>query len=140
MRLDDLKDGVAKGALAGIIWGWLSFALNSFTNIFEFEGSFASDLASFTFGGAVFGIFTGGFLSVVGGYIPSKSVIGKAVAVSAVLWIILKAGGTLLSVSEPDRYHIVTAEAAQGFVLSIILGLTLGLLWKRSGGDFGSKR
>lgn len=128
-----LKDGVMTGLLAGIFWGWVSMALNSLTGVVPFEGSFTHNLVSFTVGGAVFGVVTAGFLATAGRFLPFKPVFAKAAFASAVLWIILRIGGDLLSHMEPERYHLITPETVQGFALSIVLGFILALFWKKEG-------
>jgi len=125
----DWKKGIMLGALAGIIWGWVSLAVNAATGAFEFENTLLHNLIAFTAGGAVFGIVVSGFLSLLKERLPFKNIFLKAILVSLVLWIILKGGGTLLSLIEEERYHPVTAQSVQGFVLAIIMGCILGTLW-----------
>ncbi|MBI5642130.1 MAG: hypothetical protein HY954_01495 [Deltaproteobacteria bacterium] len=133
-----LKESLIPGLLAGIIWGMLSMVVNSVTGVMMFEGGFVHNLASFAVGGAVFGIVCGGFLPVAGRFIPFKGLFPKAVIVSAFLWLILRAGGIMLSSMEPDRYHVLTPESIQGFGLSLLLGALIGIFGgahgKRAGG------
>lgn len=125
------KHGITAGVIAGIIWGWVAMAANSVTGISPFEASFAHNLVSFTFGGAVFGVVAGGLMAVAGHILPFKRTIPKAVLVCASLWILLRLGGSMLSSMDPHRYHVFAPEIMQGFVLALVLGTLLGLTWKR---------
>lgn len=126
-----MKKFISSGAVAGVIWGMASMALNSMTGIFRPEGGILHDLASFTAAGALVGAVTGGLLRASGGVLPFKNIFARAVFVSLALWLLLKAGGSVLSKMEPQRYHIVTPEAVQGLCLSIILGVVIGFLLKK---------
>lgn len=125
------KQAILAGVTAGIIWGWVSMAANSFTGIFPFESSFAHNLVSFTFGGAIFGIVAGGLLVVAAPILPFKRTMPKAVLVCGSLWVILRLGGALLSVMDAHRYHVLAPEMLQGFALALVLGTLLGFTWKR---------
>jgi len=126
-----LKQAVLAGVTAGIIWGWVSMAVNSLTGIFPFESTFAHNLVSFTFGGAIFGIVAGALMAVAGPVLPLRRAIPKAVLICGSLWVILRLGGAMLSVMEPHRYHVLTPETLQGFALALVLGALLGFTWKR---------
>ena len=125
------KQGILAGVTAGIIWGWGAMAANSVTGIFPFESTFAHNLVSFTFGGAIFGVVAGGLMVVAGPVLPFKRTIPKAVLICASLWIILRLGGAMLSVMDSHRYHVLAPEMLQGFALALILGTLLGITWKR---------
>ncbi|MBI5493117.1 MAG: hypothetical protein HY893_09305 [Deltaproteobacteria bacterium] len=125
-----LSNSITAGAISGIIWGWLALAVNSFTGVFPLEAGFLSALASFTIGGAVFGVASAGFLFAAARLIPFRSVVFKAIAVSTSIWIVLRAGGAVLSGMEPGRYHFNAPEALQGLLLAVLLGAVLGLFWK----------
>lgn len=127
----NLKEHLKKGLAAGVIWGWLAYLTNAVTGVFPFEGSFAQDIVSFSFGGAVFGVATGALLAVSKGVIPFKGMVARAVFASAVLWIVLRIAGDVLSMMEPHRYHLLTAETVQGLALSVALGAILGLLARK---------
>ena len=126
-----LKQAVLAGVTAGIIWGWVAMAANSVTGIFPFESTFAHNLVSFTFGGAIFGVVAGGLMVVAGPVLPFKRTIPKAVLICASLWIILRLGGAMLSVMDSHRYHVLAPEMLQGFALALVLGALLGFTWKR---------
>ena len=126
----DWKRGIMLGAMAGVIWGWVAMAVNVATGAFEFENTLLHNLIVFAAGGAIFGIVVSGFLSLLKERLPFKNIFLKATLLSSVLWIMLKVGGTLLSSVEPERYHPITAQSIQGFVLAIIMGGLLGFLWK----------
>lgn len=128
-----LKDSLLAGAIAGVLWGWLCYLANYMSGIFPFEGSFTQNLLSFTFGGVVFGIVTGGILAVAGRFLPFRQMLYKAVFVSASVWIVLRLAGDMLSMMEPERYHLVTPETMQGFLLALALGAILGVLLKKGG-------
>jgi len=57
--------------------------INPVTGIFPFESTFAHNLMSFTFGGAVFGVVAGGLMAVVGPVLPFRRTVPKAVLVCA---------------------------------------------------------
>ncbi len=126
----DWKRGIMLGAVAGIIWGWLAMAVNAVSGAFAFENSLMHNLISFAIGGAVFGIVVNGFLGLLQRLLPFKSILLNAILLSIVFWLMLRIGGAMLSSVEPDRYHIITAQSIQGFVLAIIMGFILGTLWK----------
>ena len=126
----DWKRGIMLGAVAGIIWGWVAMAVNAVSGAFAFENSLMHNLISFAVGGAVFGIVVNGFLGLLQRLLPFKSILLNAVLLSVVFWLMLRIGGAMLSSVEPDRYHIITAQSIQGFVLAIIMGFILGTLWK----------
>ena len=126
----DWKRGIMLGAMAGGIWGWVAMAVNVATGAFEFENTLLHNLIVFAAGGAIFGIVVSGFLSLLKERLPFKNIFLKATLLSSVLWIMLKVGGSLLSSVEPERYHPITAQSIQGFVLAIIMGGLLGFLWK----------
>lgn len=126
--IEHLKAGV----MAGVIWGWLTYLANAVTGVFPFEGSFAQNLMSFSFGGAVFGVASAALLAVAGRIIPFRGVVARAVFASAVLWISLRIAGDMLSMMEPHRYHLLTAETVQGLALSIALGAILGLFVRKA--------
>lgn len=126
----DWKKAIILGAIAGVIWGWISLGVDAASGAFQLENTLFHNLIVFAVGGAVFGIIVSGFLSLLNERLPFKNIFLKAVLLSSVLWIMLKIGGTLLSSIEPDRYHLVTAQSIQGFILAIIMGCILGTLWK----------
>jgi len=128
-----LKQAITAGVIAGIIWGWVAMAANSVTGIFPFESTFAHNIVSFTFGGAVFGVVAGGLMAAAGHILPLKRTLPRALFVCASLWVLLRLGGTVLSSMDPHRYHVFTPEIAQGFALALVLGTLLGLTWKRVG-------
>ena len=130
----NLKEHLKSGVIAGVIWGWLAYLTNAVTGVFPFEGSFAQDIVSFSFGGAVFGVATGAFLSLLGGILPFRNIVARAVLASAFIWIVLRLAGDLLSMMEPYRYHLLTVETVQGLALSVALGAILGLLVRKAKG------
>ncbi len=119
--------GVYLGAIAGIVWGWLSMLVNWFTGVFPFEAGLVYNIIAFAVGGAVFGIVAGGFVVAMEGWLPGGTVL-KGIIVSTSLWLVLRIGGTVLSVLNPERYHLIFSQSLQGLVLSIILGFILGIL------------
>ena len=126
----DWKKDIMLGAIAGIVWGWIALSVNAATGAFPFENTLLHLLIIFAAGGAIFGIIVSGFLSLLKERLPFENIFIKAVMVSLVLWIILRGGGTLLSSIEPERYHPETAQSIQGFILAIVMGCILGILWK----------
>ncbi|MBE7415161.1 MAG: hypothetical protein HS130_08005 [Deltaproteobacteria bacterium] len=126
-----LKNSLKAGAIAGVLWGWLCYLANFVSGVFPFEGSFAQNFITFSFGGAVFGVVTGGLLAVVGRFLPFRKTVFRAVFISAALWVVLRLAGDFLSMMEPERYHLVKPETVQGFFLALALGAILGLLLKK---------
>lgn len=126
----DWKRGIMLGAIAGVIWGWIAMLVNAISGAFQFENSVVQNLVNFAAGGAVFGIVVSGFLNLLKERLPFKNIFLKTIFISTVLWVILRIGGILLSSVEPERYHPITAQSVQGFILAIIMGCILGTLWK----------
>lgn len=126
----DWKRGIMLGAIAGVIWGWIAMLVNAISGAFQFENSVVQNLVNFAAGGAVFGIVVSGFLNLLRERLPFKNIFLKTIFISTVLWVILRIGGMLLSSIEPERFHFVTAQSVQGFVLAVIMGCILGVLWK----------
>ncbi|WKZ33418.1 MAG: hypothetical protein QY316_03150 [Thermodesulfobacteriota bacterium] len=130
--MTSLKSSIKAGAIAGVLWGWLCYLANFLSGVFPFEGSFAQNFITFSFGGAVFGVVTGGLLAVVGRFLPFRKTVFRAVFISAALWVVLRLAGDFLSMMEPERYHLVKPETVQGFFLALALGAILGLLLKKN--------
>ncbi len=101
--------------------------LNSFTYAFPYEAGFLHNFITFSIGGGVFGVVVGGFIWLLGDFIPFKGRIPRAVAISVSLWVLLTAGGVVLSGIRPERYHIVTYQTIQGLFLSVVLGIFFGI-------------
>jgi len=125
------KRGIKSGVVAGIVWGWLAVAANSVSGIFPFEHSIIYNLVASSIGGMLFGIVAGGFLTVTYRWIPLKGALPKAVFLTTSLWLLLRLGGFLLSLAEPDRFHQSILETLQGLVLVAVMGCVLGFVWKR---------
>ncbi|OGP14360.1 MAG: hypothetical protein A2052_09785 [Deltaproteobacteria bacterium GWA2_54_12] len=128
----NLKEHLKSGVIAGVVWGWLAYLTNAVTGVFPFEGSFAQDIVSFSFGGAVFGVATGASLALLGGLIPFRGIVARAVFASAFIWIVLRLAGDMLSMMEPHRYHLLTAETVQGLALAVALGAILGIMVRKA--------
>ncbi len=124
-----MKSRIYSSAAAGFIWGLVAMALNSFTSVFAFEGGLAHNLISFTFGGVLFGLVSGGALYLFSGLLPLKGYFPKALVVTTALWLLLRVIGALLSAMEPVRYNVIGAETLQGLVLAVALGAILGAMW-----------
>ncbi|MBI5235827.1 MAG: hypothetical protein HY886_06220 [Deltaproteobacteria bacterium] len=119
---------IASGALAGVLWGWVALLVGSLSGIFMLEASFAQSIAVFAMGGAIFGVVATGFIVAGLQLRLFKRVVAGSIVVSFCLWLVLRVGGAALSTMDADRYHVVTYETAQGFVLALCLGVILGLL------------
>ncbi len=117
------------GILSGIVWGWVSILVNYVTGVVPFEESLLHEVITFSFGGAIFGMVIGGFMSLVGKKLPFKSLLPNAIFVSVAVWLIIRFGGVLLSYNNSGRFHPDTAQALQGFVMTIVLGLILATFW-----------
>jgi len=124
------KDGLFLCLLSGALWGMVSLLVNTFTGAFTLEAGVVHDLVTFTIGGALFGLVTGGFLSVAESFMPKWGLTLKAVAVSVVIWLALDGTGFVLSILKPIRYHFEIEQSLQGLFLAVMLGLILGTLWK----------
>ena len=119
------------GVIAGVLWGLSALGVDYITGAFRIESGLVHNLAAFTIGGALLGVVAGGLLALVGGFLPFKNTFIKAIAVSLSLWLLLRLGGTLLSGMDHHRYHQEVSQTVQGFVLAAVMGLFLGLLWKK---------
>ena len=124
-----MKSRIYSSAAAGFVWGLVAMALNSFTSVFAFEGGLAHNLISFTIGGVLFGLVSGGALYLLDGLLPLKGYFIKALVVTTALWLLLRGAGVLLSAMEPRRYNVIGAETLQGLVLAVALGAILGFVW-----------
>lgn len=121
------KNRIAADLVAGVLWGWLSMVANAVTGIFPPETGFVHDLVSFGMAGAVNAFVAGGLLTLFMMRLPGRSVMVKAIAVSVLVWLALRAGAMLLSHIDPQRYHVATWESLQGLALSVLLGALIGL-------------
>ena len=121
------SSGINAGVLAGMVWGWVCMAANGVTGVFPFEGSFTHNLVTFSAAGAIFGMVTGGILSVAGRFLPFRSAVARGVLVSTALWGLLRFTGLFLSAVEPERFHFAGSALVQGALLAVVLGAMLGL-------------
>src|SRR3972149_6314040 len=126
----DWKKGIILGGVAGVLWGWVALAVNAMSGVFTFENSLLHNLIGFAIGGIIFCIVVCGFMRLFHEWLPFKNILLNAILLSSVLWLLLRIGGVMLSSVEPDRYHLITAQSVQGFVLAVIMGCILGFLWK----------
>jgi hypothetical protein len=129
MDRGNLKKGICLGILSGIVWGWVSILVNYITGVFPFEESLLKEVITFSFGGAIFGMVIGGFMSLIGDRLPFKSLLPNAIFISMAVWLVLRIGGVLLSYNDPGRFHPDAAQTLQGFMLAIVLGLILTTFW-----------
>lgn len=120
------KDGLAADLAAGVLWGWLSLFVNALTGVFTPEAGFIYDLGSFGLAGVINAFVAGGLLSLFMAHLPGRSVMLKAVTVSVIVWLVLRAGAMMLSHIDPERYHVATWESLQGFALAVLLGVLIG--------------
>ncbi len=128
--LMEWKWGIFYGFAAGVLWGWVTIAVNTLSGAFLFEQGLVNTLLTFSVGGAFFGVVTGGFLMLTRDRIPFKGIIPKAILISTGLWFTLRLTGFIMSTVAPDRYHFVPTQTLQGIGLAVILGGILGTLWK----------
>ncbi len=131
MRNSELKEALWMGVIAGVLWGWTALGVDYITGAFQIESTIAHNLSAFTIGGALLGVVAGGLLALVGRFLPFKGELLKAVVVSLGLWLLLRLGGMLLSGMDHHRYHQEVSQTVQGFILAGVMGLFLGLLWKK---------
>jgi hypothetical protein len=127
----DWKRGVLAGLLAGIVWGWLAVLVNRITGAFPYEQRLLFNLLTFAVGGGLFGVASGWLLALTQDILPFKRLLTKAVLVSVCLWVVLLIGGGVLSGIVRGRYHADTAQTVQGFFLAVVMGILLGVFWKR---------
>lgn len=126
------KRGIGSGVVAGIVWGWLAMIIHAVTGISPSEHSIPYNMFSYTTGGLIFGILSGGILALIHDRLPFKTSFGKAVLLTTWIWLILHFGGFLLSLIDSMRYHYSSREAVQGLMLFILLGGILGVVWSKS--------
>lgn len=132
MNLTDIewRKGIFLGLLSGILCGWLLMALNELTGVFAIEASLTLNLVAFGAGGGVFGVVAGSFTALLEKSLPFNGALFKGILVSTGLWIVLRAGGYILSLNDAARYHADVGQTVQGFAFAIMLGAMLGSLWK----------
>lgn len=123
------KDGIIAGAVGGVLWGLVSMAVNSATGVFAPEAGLLHDIVSFALGGGLFGVVAGGVIGAGGKMIPFRNIYARSVFTSALIWLLLRVGGAMLSAIEPERYHVLTPETAQGLLLSALLGAMIAGVW-----------
>lgn len=121
------KNRITADLVAGVAWGWLSLFINAITGIFPAEAGFINALGSFGLAGAINAFVVGGLLTLFIARLPGRSVMLKAVMVSVVVWLALRAGAMMLSHIDPERYHVATWESLQGLALSVLLGALISL-------------
>ncbi|MBI2412772.1 MAG: hypothetical protein HYV24_06145 [Deltaproteobacteria bacterium] len=134
------KDGIIAGAVGGVLWGFVSMAVNSATGVFTPETGLLHDTVSFALGGGLFGVVAGGIIGAGGGMIPFRNIFARSIFTSTLIWLILRVGGAMLSTIEPERYHVLTPEALQGLSLSALLGAMIAgvwSFWKGTAGENG---
>ena len=127
----NLMRGVSIGVLSGMIWGIVVLVISSFTQLFAFDFSIFNNIPIFIAGGAGFGLLLGAFLEVSKDKLPFRGIVPNSVALSVSIWILFFGGGLLLHLLTPNRYHLEGHQHLQGFFLSIVLGLILGIFWKK---------
>lgn len=134
MNFDNLeiRRGIKIGLLSGAIGGVVALLVNALTGVFPLESTLMHNLAAFMIGGALFGVIAGGFMAILGNVLPVGNLIVKAALVSAVLWLVVRAGGVVLTLINHHRFHIDASQSIQGFCIAIIMGLIMGLLWKKN--------
>ncbi|MEK6546055.1 MAG: hypothetical protein AABZ28_05950 [Nitrospinota bacterium] len=125
---EGMMDYLKNGIIAGGLWGLIAMGVNSITGIFSFEYSILHNLITFTVGGAIFGIVTGGILTLIHNRLPFKSSFGKAVLLTTCIWVVLEMGGLLLSSDNPMRYHPNVQQSIQGLLLAVLMGSVMGVL------------
>lgn len=134
------KDGIIAGAVGGVLWGFVSMAVNSATGVFTPETGLLHDTISFALGGGLFGVVAGGIIGVGGRLIPFGNVYARSVFTSTLIWMLLRVGGAMLSAIEPERYHVLTPDTVQGVLLSALLGAMIAgvwSFWKGTAGENG---
>lgn len=126
------KKGIGSGVVAGLIWGWLAMIIHAVTGISTAEHGILYNLFSFTVGGGIFGMVSGGILALIHDRLPFKTSFGKAVLLTTWIWLILHVAGFLLSLVNSGRYHYSSREAVHGLMLFVLLGGILGAVWSKS--------
>ncbi|MEK6591075.1 MAG: hypothetical protein AABZ11_10400 [Nitrospinota bacterium] len=129
------KRGIGSGMAAGIVWGFAAMAVNAITGVFPVEHDLLHNITAFTTGGAIFGIVTGGLLTLIHDRLPFRTFVSNAVLITTFIWLILRIGGFLLSSVNPMRYHAELPATIQGFTLAVLMGGILGIvcqIWQKS--------
>lgn len=125
----DWKESIKTGAIAGALWGGLSFFITRFSRgllDLHLEGTILQDVATFIFAGGVFGIVYLGILMALEKKLPGDSLIVKGIMVSLFIWGILLLAGIAYAHFDPGRYHVAFGQVIHGFILTILLGGILG--------------
>ena len=104
--------------------------LNILTGVFALEETFWFNVIAFAAGGSVVGFVAGRFTALLERKLPFDGTLLKGIAVSTGLWIVLRLGGYMLSLNDPERYHADLGQTVQGFVFAVMVGAMLGSLWK----------
>ncbi len=130
MNKNLLFKGFSLGTVAGVLYGLAGIVLNQVTGAFPFEMNLTSLFGTFAVGGAIFGVIAGCLMSVTDNLFLAERPVSRAVIISVGFWLSLRFGAALLTMHDSHRYHPVYEQSIQGLLLSVILGLILGLLWK----------
>ena len=135
MEDETWKKGMTVGMVSGVIWGIIALAVNYVTGIGPIERSILIEIATFSIGGAIFGMLMGILLTLSYNRLPFKSLLPKAILVSTLVWLIFNVGTGIGSIVNPERYHPELLQTIQGFFMAVLLGGILGTLW-----NFGLKK
>lgn len=125
----DWKQGLNKGIIAGVIWGWIALGLSLTIGALEFESGLWHNLVTFSVGGALFGMILGAFMVLLEQRLPFKKCYVKTLFLSISLWLILRFGGVLLSSVDLVRYQAHMSQSVYGFLMTLVLGSILGVVW-----------
>ncbi|MBF0274391.1 MAG: hypothetical protein HQK84_04075 [Nitrospinae bacterium] len=126
----ELQRGIITGVIAGAIWGIFTLCISSITQLLEFDFSFFNGIVTFSVAGMGLGLVAGALYSVIRNYLPFQNEILKGGFLSTAIWLIFFVCSLILSGTSPERYHFHNEQSLQGLILSVFLGVFIGLLWK----------
>ena len=126
----ELGRGIISGIIAGAIWGFFVLCLSSITQLFEFDFSFFNGLISFSIAGMGLGLVSGALYAVIKKHLPFRNEIFKGGFLSTAIWLIFFVFSFILSETSPDKYHFHHEQSLQGLILSVFLGIFLGIVWR----------
>lgn len=124
-----LMTGLKVGLQAGVVWGLAAYGYSAAAGEVYYIHGFLPEIFIFAFGGALFGLVTGGLFAWARVKIPVKNPLLAGATVSVGLWLVLRAGGALFKLVSPEKYLTGMAEDVRGFIMSVVLGLLVGAFW-----------
>ncbi len=122
------------GLVVGGMWGVGNMGVVWATGWPELEGSLTANAVAFACGGSLMGLATTLVLAITGLGQRRRS-IKQPLLVTSGIWLVFILGGLALSLMDPDRHSVSWPELARGLVMTLGLGVALGIVFNRRSGS-----